>query len=225
MPGRASAHRNIQLKGVSMRSLCLIPALAVTAATAGTVQLTSFTNNSGNAQNISTQAVLSSDLTTFTIALSNLSSGTITSFYIESGSALFGSTGLAFQSFTYSHAGMAYSNTGGVGPNEAEGSLGWNGNFFRARPLPPPTHNGVNMGETLTMNFTHNGSFSLAAFQAALDSGDIRFALHYQSWTGANGGDFSEWLVTPAIVPLPPAVWAGLGTLGLALGIRKFRRR
>lgn len=208
-----------------MKSLCLIPALAVTAVTAGTVQLTSFTNNSGNAQNINAQAVLTSDATQFTIALSNLTGGVITSFYIESGSALFGSTGLTFDSFAYSHAGMAFSSTGGVGPDDAQGGLGWNGNFFRARPLPPPTHNGVNMGETLTMTFNHNGSFSLAAFQAALDSGDIRFALHYQSWTGANGGDFSEWLVTPAIVPLPPAVWAGLGTLGLALGIRKLRRR
>lgn len=210
-----------------MKSMIAVSLFAASAATAGTVQFTSFVdNNSGNAQNINTQAVLSSNLTQFTIALSNLSSGVITSFSIESGSALFGSTGLIFSSFAYSHTGMSYSSTGGVGPDTIQGGLDWNGNFFLARPLPPPTHNGVNLNETLTMTFTHNGSFTLAGFQAALNTGDIRLGLHYQSWINANGtGDFSEWLATPAIVPLPPAAWAGLGMLGLVAGVRTLRRR
>src|SRR5690606_41434358 len=44
--------------------------------------------------------------------------------------------------------------------------------------------NGINAGESLTLSFTHDGSFDLGALVAAINANEIRFAIHYQAWTG-----------------------------------------
>jgi hypothetical protein len=43
--------------------------------------------------------------------------------------------------------------------------------------------------------------------------------------TTSVAGEFLSYTVTPAVVPLPPAAWAGLATLAGALGVRRLRRR
>lgn len=207
-----------------MRLLCLTSVLAATAASAGTVQIEAFTNNSGNSSLIDSRATMSADsiANTFTIVLSNHSTaGSIASFYIEGGSSILNALS-GTPTLSYSHTGMSFAVNGGTQPDDANGITDWGSTWLKLGATPPPPQNGINPNESMTVVFSHDGTFSLAAFMSALATGEIRMAQHYISWTGGE----SEWLVTTtAIVPLPPAAYAGLGTLAVALGVRKLRRR
>lgn len=216
-------------------TLVAVCAAAVSGASASTFtyNLSAYTNNSGNTAGINSRAVLSATDTVFTISLSNNSSqGVVTSFYLESGSALQG-LGAATINNT---AGIAFSN--GANPKDPKGSIhttdggAWSGNFFSMSADNPGPHNGLNAGESITITFAilENGGFSLANLIAALDSKDIRMAQHYQAWLNGE----SEWLVsdTPGtntpnvvLVPLPPAAWAGLSLLGVMGLTRASQRR
>lgn len=97
----------------------------------------------------------------------------------------------------------------------------WQGNFFAMEPADPGQNlNSLNTGESLQLTFNHDGTFVLADLINAMTVGQLRLVQHYQSF--GPGGD-SEWLVT--VIPLPPAGWAGLGTLALIAGVRGVRRR
>ena len=84
---------------------------------------------------------------------------------------------------------------------------------------PQPQNNGLSFGETVSVTFSHDGTFSLAALSAAVGNGSLRMVQHYLGW--GPGGEDSEWLVT---VPIPPAAWAGLATLGVLGGVRAAKR-
>lgn len=207
-------------------------AAAQASASTYTFDLAAYTNNSGNTAGISSVAVLSATASTFTISLSNNSTmGVVTSFYIESGSALQGLGAATINNAT----GVSFSL--GANPSVPKGGIqnidggAWAGNAFSMGANAPSPHNGLNVGETMSVTFAilENGGFSLANLIAALDSNEIRMAQHYQGWINGE----SEWLVngdsTPndpnlVLVPLPPAAWAGLGTLCLMGGLRAARR-
>lgn len=215
-------------------ALAVISASVVAQASAATYayDLRAYTNNSGNTAGINTVAVLSATASTFTITLGNNSTqGVMTSFYLETGSAL---QGLGAATI-HNGAGTLFST--GAAPSVPKGGIqntdggAWAGNAFSMGANAPSPHNGLNVGETMSVSFAilQNGGFSLANLIAALDSKEIRMAQHYQGWINGK----SEWLVngtsTPndpnvVLVPLPPAAWAGLGTLGLMAGVRASRR-
>ena len=193
-------------------------------ASATTFNFSAYSNNSGNTAGINTTATLSADATSFTITLSNNSSqGVITKFYLESGSALAGLSNPTILNTT----GIAFSQ--GANPGQPQGGIAaalgsWNGNFFAMGANAPSPHNGLNSGESISVKFSHNGTFSLVNLIDALNAGDIRMAQHYQGWINGQ----SEWLANDgniAIVPLPAAAWAGLGTLAVMTGLRAARRR
>lgn len=203
-----------------------VPALAFLVAvggvaSAGTFSFQAYTNNSGSSGNIVTSATLSADATSFTILLQNGSSqGAITDFYLETGAALSALTGPSISN----GPGVAFSpNAEPPTPHNIHTTAGgaWSGNFFSMDSDSPIIDHGVAPGEWVSVTFSHDGSFSLAALETAINNNDIRLVQHYQSWEGGT----SEWLTTATVVPLPPAAWAGLGTIACLVGVRGWKKR
>ena len=102
---------------------------------------------------------------------------------------------------------------------------------LQASSVAPPPHNGINRAnplEYLDIVINLFGSSTFADVITALNQGyvdgnnhGLRVGMHVQS-IGDNEG--SESFVNN-IVPLPPAAWAGVFTLGAAAGLRTMRRR
>ncbi len=203
-----------------MRTVVACSMLATSLASAGTFQFQAYTNNSGTSDQIDTSVTISADASTVTFTLNNnTSQGRVDIFYIEMGAALAGvDAGSAV--IDNSDPGVNFA-TGGTPDDPEGGILSWAGNFFRmSATTPQPAANGLSFGETVSVTFSHDGTFSLAAFSAAVGNGTIRMVQHYLGW--GPGGNNSEWLVT---VPIPPAAWAGLATLGVLGGLRAAKRR
>lgn len=206
-----------------MKTIVAVSLFAASAATAGTVQFVPYTNNTGSSNLIDTSVTISATASTVTFTLNNnTTSGRIDIFYIETGSALAG-VNVATASIDNAEMGVDF-GPGGAPPTPGGGIVpAWSGNFFRmSANTPGASNNGLSFGESVSVTFSHDGTFSLAAFMTAVGDGSIRMAQHYLGYVGTNG-EGSEWLVT--IVPLPPAAWAGLGMLGLVAGVRTLRRR
>ena len=210
-----------------IRTAVLATAAFVASASAYTVDFYAYSNNSGDTSGINNTATLAADASTFTVTLfNNSTSGVITNFYIESNSMFAGvsvgsiqnTAGVKFQE------GGSPPSPGGIG-DTAGGAWDNGSNGFRFKAKSPGPHNGINVGESLTIVFNHDGSFSLNALIAALNNNEIRMAQHFLSY-GPKGE--SEWLrnngSTVVIIPLPPAALAGLGMLGLLAGVRTARR-
>ncbi|MCC5823357.1 MAG: hypothetical protein LAT64_02370 [Phycisphaerales bacterium] len=206
-----------------MKRIALGALLAVAGgAHAATIDFVAVSNNSGISSQINTSVQVSQDLLNNTVSftLSNSSSGVITSFYIESGSAL---SGLSNATILNSPPDVNFNNsTGHPGQGNPGGAVGsWAGpSFFAMQAAPPPTSTGLNYNESVTVIFDRDANFDFSGLTAAIQSAEIRMAIHYQSF---GPGNDSEWLVT--VIPLPPAGWAGLGTLALIAGVRGVRRR
>lgn len=197
---------------------------------ASTVNFSAYTNNSGDVARIVTTAAFSETASTFTITLSNNSTaGVITEFYFETGDAIQGLGSATIQN------GSGTSFSPGARPKDPKGGIhntvggAWSGNFFSMGANSPSPHNGVGIGESISIVFNRTAGFSLTDLIDAINAQEIRFAQHYQEW--GEGGDDSEWLVSTGfsnnliVVPLPPAAWAGLGTLAMISGVRAARRR
>jgi len=188
------------------------------------VSMWAYTNNSLISSQISTSVTITSTASTVTFALNNATeTGRIDSFYIEMASVL---SGLNAGSATISN-GTGVLMAPGATPTNPSGGIepGWNGSFFRmSAQNPQKAANGVQQGETVSVTFNHDGTFQLSALLDAIAANELRFAMHYQ---GFGPGIDSEWLssVTVAVVPLPPAAWAGLAVLAGIVGVRKLRRR
>ena len=211
-------------------------ALGVLLAAAGTAQATTFdfvayTNNSGISEQIDVSVQVSATASTLSFVITNNSSaGRMATFYMENGSALAGVdagswvvTDLAGSTSFVSPSGPP--GPPGVTPSVPQGGISpsWGGNFFAMEAATSqPNPNSLNAGESIRLTFDHDGTFVLSDLIDAMGSGQLRLAQHYLSW-GAND-NFSEWLST-VIIPLPPAGWAGLATLGLIAGVRAARRR
>ncbi|MCC5823356.1 MAG: hypothetical protein LAT64_02365 [Phycisphaerales bacterium] len=206
------------------RTVALIAAAFATHASAHTVNFSALSNNSGDTSGINNSATLSADASTFTVTLfNNSTSGSIANFYIEQNADL--NVFAAITGFNILNVTGGPQFVAGGSPNlpaefgNAE-SGSWAGNFFSMSGVNPKPHNGVLVGESITVVFDHDGGFNLNALIQAIDTGQIRMAQHFIAY-GPNGE--SEWLTT-TIIPLPPAAWAGLGTLGLIAGVRTARR-
>lgn len=214
-----------------MRSLAVMAASGVTLhASAATVNIAAYTNDSGDTSGINTTATLAVAATTFTITLENNSaSGVITQFYFETGDGVQGLGDATIQNtpgISFGPGATPGTPKGGI-HNTVGGS--WSGHFFSMGAAGPSPHNGLRAGESISVIFSRDASFDLGDLIAAINAHDTRLAMKYQEW-GEDGED-SEWLVStgvPAnlvVVPLPPAAWAGLGTLGVIIGTRSIRRR
>lgn len=215
-----------------MKRIALGALLAVAGgAHAATFNFHAYTNNSGISNQIDVNVQVSATANTLSFVISNNStSGRMTTFYMENHSSLSG-----VDSGNWSVTDLVGSTnfvrpSGPPGPPDVTppspgGGLApppWGGNFFAMEPASPDQNlNSLNAGESLMLTFDHDGSFVLADLINAMTLGQLRLVQHYQSW--GPGDNFSEWLVT--VIPLPPAGWAGLATLGLIAGTRAARRR
>lgn len=188
------------------------------AASAATFDFTAYTNNSGNTSGISTSATIAADATTFSVTLENSSAlGFIGEFYMETHAALAG----------VNASSVSFDNGPGVqfklknGNWNGPGGTSWGTSFIEIIN-DGSAANGINSGESLTMTFTHDGSFNISDLINAINADEIQFAVHYQAWTNGE----SEKLLNNsiAVVPLPPAAWAGLGLMATLAGIRGVRR-
>lgn len=125
---------------------------------------------------------------------------------------------------TFESAGVDFSD--GASPPNPPGSISafggaWAGNLYSADSNAPVSHNGIAVGELLTISFTLDG-VNVQDIIDALSSDPLgfRIAQHIQ---GLPQGA-SVWAVnTPIVVPLAPAAWMGLAGLGL-LAARRLRR-
>lgn len=206
--------------GTGARAASVVLA-AASAAQAGTLGFSAYSNNSGTSASIVTSAVLSADGSSFTIELNNGSSqGAITDFYLETGAALASLNSPVIANGT----GVAFSpGAAPPSPNNVHNAGGgaWGGNFFSMHSDAPVATNGVHNGEWVKVTFSHDGSFSLAALESAIAANNIRLVIHFQSWEGGS----SEWLSSStAVIPLPPAAWAATGVLGVLIGVRSVDR-
>ena len=202
------------------RTAAMVAAACVACASAHTFNFSAYTNNSGDTSGIDTSATVSADSSSFSVLIENNSAlGFIGSFYIENGSALAG----------VDAGSVAIGNGAGVkfklanGRWNGPGGTDWASDSFLEITKHGGAANGINSGESLLLTFSHDGSFDLNAFVNAVNDEEIRFAIHYQAWVGGE----SEKLLntTVVVIPLPPAAWAGLGTLCLIAGVRTARRR
>lgn len=190
-------------------------------ASAETVNFVVYSDNAPSLTGLNVTGTLSATATTFTVTLANNStSGYIANFYIELGDAV---SSLVDASILNT-AGVSFSEGGS--PNNPGGGLDspWGGNFFSMKANnPQPQNNAVNPGESISVSFAHDGSFSLNALLDALAAEEIRMVQHYRGF-GPDGD--SLWLQTNlAVVPLPPAAWAGLGLLAGIAGVRVVAKR
>lgn len=118
---------------------------------------------------------------------------------------------------------------GGAQPNGGSGTgdvmSNWSGTFFAmTRVGPGGLANGQATGEFVSLTFAHDGSFSLTNLMRALAADEIRFIQRYQNF-GTEGESGYLGSNIASVVPLPPAAWAGLGTLAALAGFRGVARR
>lgn len=109
------------------------------------------------------------------------------------------------------------------------------GEFYQANIIPGSAVFAASGPQTWTVQgATAQGQFSGATFGGV----DSSFWFNNQasglsgtvisvggSATGLPAGFFSSTMTTTAVIPLPPAAWAGLGTLGALAGFAQIRRR
>mgnify|MGYP003633453990 CR=1 FL=1 len=122
-----------------------------------------------------------------------------------------------------------YTPIGGPLPNGGSGMAdvmgNWSGTFFgMTRVGPGGLANGQATGELVSLTFSHDGSFSLSNLMRALAADEIRFIQRYQNY-GSEGQSGYLGSNIASVVPLPPAAWAGLGTLAALAGFRGVARR
>lgn len=230
-----------------IRTISLTLALAAGAATAENVQF-AYVAGSRVIAGLNSQATLTADASTFTITFHNNTPGTVmTGFYIEAGTALAGlgaasishSDGVRFVSpntaaplhvpgmdpFQAPLGDHGHAQTQRPGQNASipGGTPAWSGSFFGMTSID--AEHGLDAGETLTVTFSHDGNFSLPDLVAAIENDEVDLIKRYHN-SGAIDAT-TGWLGSSniAIVPLPPAAWAGLGTLGAVAGVRAFKRR
>lgn len=88
--------------------------------------------------------------------------------------------------------------------------------------------NGIDEGATedeyLTLRFLLSGSTSVAQILAGITT-DNRIGVHIQRIGPGARSSVSAITTTTTVVPLPPAAWMALGTLGLLGAVRLHRRR
>lgn len=236
---------------MKIRSAVAASIIATGFASANTIRFVPNGSN-GSQSGISTSATLTSDASSLTITFKNSSSsGLVTGFFMETGSALaglgqttivngdgvrfsqlggelpsrFGVTGLV-NGTTLGASALGQQNPIDTGSNPGSGFAGslqgWAGTHF-AMIREGSLQNGQATGESLSVTFSHDGTFSLQAFIDALRNDEIRLVQRYHTGGVA---DASGLLVgTLTVVPLPAAAWAGLGLLGAVAGARALKRR
>ncbi|MCC5823355.1 MAG: hypothetical protein LAT64_02360 [Phycisphaerales bacterium] len=235
-----------------IRSAILISATSAGLASAATIQFAPVAPN-GSMSGVQTNATLSADASSFTITFQNNSAaGLMTGFYIEAGTAL-GSLGDAVihngQGVQFSALGGESPNQGNsgafgmgsaAGVNQAQGRAvfgpsvpfpgagsagsinGWAGTFF-GMTREGAFENGQGAGQSLSLTFSHDGTFSLESLIDAVRNDEMRLVQRFHAGDAAS---HSSLLVgTLTVVPLPAAAWAGLGMLGACAGYRAIKRR
>jgi hypothetical protein len=155
----------------------------------------------------------------------NSSEGRMTAFYLESGAALSGVTGLNGITNLVGSTSFTTGSASPPAPNNINPS--WNGNFFVMDVVSPgQVANSLGIGESMRLDFNYNGTFDFNALIDAITSNEIRMVQRFQSLSiNGSGDNGSAWLVTTAVVPLPPAAWAGLAILAGLGGLRTVKRR
>ncbi len=140
-------------------------------------------------------------------------------YWDNSAGVLAGITGLVLS------PGTGYSVMSSPGNLPAGSTLGFV-SHFAINANSPPSHNGVNAGETVGINFSLAGGASFADVAAALTSGTLRVGMHAIAF--ANGQSESYVNIPPSEppegTPIPLPTGAGMAAVGLGLmGLRRRR--
>lgn len=217
-------------------------------ASAGTVNFVAQDASAARLSGVSTSAVLTADHATFTITLRNQTgSGSMTGFYIESGSALDGlgeATIANGSGVLFTQRGPSGGSSGAAGFDAASSAVspstgtvfgqpaafestlaanpfgtGWAGSFFG---MTGRGDFGQASGEFVSVTFRHDGRFSLDNLLQSLANDDLRFIQVYDNY--GDQGDSGYLSSALVVVPLPPAAWAGLGLLGAVAGARAIKK-
>lgn len=140
-------------------------------------------------------------------------------YWDNSAGVLAGITGLVLS------PGTGYSVMSSPGNLPAGNTVGFV-SHFSIKADSPPSHNGVNAGETVGINFSLAGGSSFADVAAALTSGTLRVGMHAIAF--ANGQSESFVNVPPSDppegTPIPLPTGASLAAAGLAFVASRRRR-
>lgn len=121
-------------------------------------------------------------------------------------------------------AGVGFSVGGSPTDLPSGGTVGFSSDYT-ASADPPPSSNGVEPGEELTLLMSIAGGSGASDVLTAMSAGTLRLGMHVISIEQPGGGDVSESFVNDppgTIIPLPTG--AGLAATGLALlGVRRRR--
>lgn len=119
---------------------------------------------------------------------------------------------------------------GSASPGNLPGgnAIGFNATrAFSADAVGNPSVGLDTAADRLSMTFQLKSGFTFNNVVNALNNGDLRLGLHVRAINPPQSPcDWSDSFVsTVAVVPLPPAAWAGLATLGGIVSVRRLRRR
>jgi hypothetical protein len=132
----------------------------------------------------------------------------------------FGDDGLLGSAFIFNGSGVAFSE-GASPPNLPSGSF--DATYAADSDSPSVAANGVNPGESLSIEFNLLGGQGFNDVIAALDGGDLKIGIHVQAFADGNSEGFENNGRT--FVPLPASVWGGLGLMGVLGGLKLRSRR
>lgn len=206
---------------------CIAGLALAASASADTYHFTNVTgNNATNAAAGETQlrcdvTSLGANQVRFQFYMVGTTPMSITDVYFDDGTLL----GIASVSGS---AGVSFSQ--GAAPPEMPGANTMSPAFvttagFSADSDPPAQPNGVNPGEYVNVDFNLIGGQTFVDTINALAlggaAGGLRIGLHVQGFGGGGSESFSN----STVVPLPPAAWAGMGSLAGVMGLFYIRRR
>ena len=136
--------------------------------------------------------------------------------YFESGFAALGITGGAVSGGTGTSFSASYPGPGSI---PSGNTIDWAGEYAAFGALASPSHNGLEVGESLLLAFDYSGD-EASLVNAILDpNGNARIAFHVLDCTGGN----SCAAVSAAVIPVPAALPLFLGALA-GLGFLRRRR-
>lgn len=154
---------------------------------------------------------------TFTFYNNGPAASSITDIYFDDGSLLAIASLVDADDGVGGHAGVDFSE--GASPQNLPGANNVSPAFqvttgFLADSDSPPSINGINAGEWLDINYTLQGTQTVADVIDELSTGALRIGIHVQAFSTGGSESFVNG---PAVVPVPAAAWLfGSALLGLA---------
>ena len=99
-----------------------------------------------------------------------------------------------------------------VSPGSPPGGqeIGWAGEFYAIGATPPPSQNGLGVGDSLTVTFDYAGTVDALVAALTDADGNSRIAVHVLDCVGENSCGAVSTIPVPAAFPLLAAALSGL---------------